>query len=119
MKQFNLAMLGKQGWRLMTSPESLCARVLKGKYFPNCEFMEAKKRKNASHTWRAVLAGRKALEQGLIKRIGDGSTTKVSEDRWIPTAIGNKPICRRDGGTAIRVSDLMTPDGRAYRMRHH
>lgn len=31
---FNKAMLGKQGWRLMTRPDSLCARVLKGRYYP-------------------------------------------------------------------------------------
>jgi hypothetical protein len=33
IKLFNLAMLGKQGWRLLTNPDSLCAIVLKGKYF--------------------------------------------------------------------------------------
>ena len=32
MQSFNLAMLGKHGWRLLTRPDSLCARVLKGKY---------------------------------------------------------------------------------------
>jgi hypothetical protein len=45
VKNFNMAMLGKQGWRLMTKPDSLCARVLKGKYFPQGEFMNAGKRK--------------------------------------------------------------------------
>ncbi|KAK3154089.1 hypothetical protein QOZ80_2BG0185830 [Eleusine coracana subsp. coracana] len=77
MKLFNLAMLGKQGWRLMTNPTSLCARVFKGKYFPHCEFMEATKKKNASHTWRAIFVGRKALQMGLIRRIGDGSNTNI------------------------------------------
>jgi hypothetical protein len=41
IKKFNLAMLGKQGWHLMTNPTSLCARVLKGKYYPNEDFMIA------------------------------------------------------------------------------
>ena len=31
---FNLAMLAWQGWRLLTNPESLCAQVLRPKYFP-------------------------------------------------------------------------------------
>jgi hypothetical protein len=29
---FNLAMLAKQSWRLITEPTSLCARVLRAKY---------------------------------------------------------------------------------------
>jgi len=50
IKNFNLAMLGKQGWRLMTNPDSLCARVLKGKYYPQGDFMSVGKKKNSSHT---------------------------------------------------------------------
>ena len=30
LKMFNLAMLGKQGWRLMTRPDSLCAKFSRG-----------------------------------------------------------------------------------------
>jgi hypothetical protein len=31
---FNLAMLAKQAWRLITNPESLCVQVLHAKYYP-------------------------------------------------------------------------------------
>jgi hypothetical protein len=50
VENFNLAMLGKQGWRLMSNPDSLCAKVLKGKYFPQGDFMTVRKKKNSSFT---------------------------------------------------------------------
>jgi hypothetical protein len=40
---------------------------MNGKYFPQGEFLAAKNKKNSSQTWRAILAGRKALDVGLIK----------------------------------------------------
>jgi hypothetical protein len=38
---FNEAMMGRQCWRLLTEPTSLCARVLKARYFPNCDLLDA------------------------------------------------------------------------------
>ena len=110
-------MLGKQGWHLMTSPDTLCARVLKGKYFPNEEFVTAKNKRNSSHTWRAILAGRKALECGLIRRIGDGETTNIWRAHWIPGAIGGKPICPKPGALATRVSELLSEDGSSWNVQ--
>jgi ribonuclease HI len=84
LELFNLALLGKHGWRLMTSPDTLCAKVLKGRYYPMTDFLQATLPRNASATWRAIIAGREALQQGLIKRIGSGLTVDVWNDKWIP-----------------------------------
>ena len=83
---FNKAMLGKQGWRLITRLDSLCARVLKGRYFHDGNFLDSTRKKHASHTWRAILAGREVLEKGLIRRIGDGTSTNIWQHRWFPPA---------------------------------
>ena len=34
LQAFNLAMLAKQGWRLLMNPNFLVARVYKAKYYP-------------------------------------------------------------------------------------
>lgn len=39
-KVFNDALLGRQAWRLIREPSSFFARVLKAKYYPNCDFLE-------------------------------------------------------------------------------
>lgn len=41
LHSFNLAMLAKQVWRLLAEPESLCARVLRARYFPDGNLQKA------------------------------------------------------------------------------
>lgn len=56
MHDFNIALLGKQGWRLMTNAGNLVARVYKSRYFPHTNFLDAKIGSNPSYIWRSVLA---------------------------------------------------------------
>jgi ribonuclease HI len=81
---FNQAMLGRQAWRLLTDPSSLCARVLKGRYFPNCEFWDAPKPRSSSFTWRSILFGKELVQSGVRWGIGDGQRTNLLTDNWIP-----------------------------------
>ena len=94
MRVFNLALLAKQGWRLIQSPESLVARFLKAKYFPNTSFMKAEVKAGSSYVWRSLLAGRKVLNKGLRFQIGCGSQVSVWEDKWCLCLTGfNRSHC--------------------------
>jgi hypothetical protein len=80
--------------------------VLKGKYFPNCTFLEATKKKKSSATWRAILFGRQALVKGLIKMIGPGVLTNIWSDNWIATTPSMRPFIRLPGVQAEKVCGL-------------
>ena len=38
--EFNIAMLGKQGWQLLTNTSSLVARIFNARYYPTSSFLE-------------------------------------------------------------------------------
>ena len=77
-------MLAKQCWRLWDKPDSLCARILKAKYYPTTSIFEAKPKNGMSYSWRSILRGLEVMKLGIIWRIGDGRDIKIWSDPWIP-----------------------------------
>ncbi|XP_019184990.1 PREDICTED: uncharacterized protein LOC109179969 [Ipomoea nil] len=70
--RFNIALLAKQGWRLLKNPNSLVAHLYKARYYPNTDFMNAKLGVNPSYCWRSILAGQDILRRGcIVGLIGD------------------------------------------------
>lgn len=84
---------------------------LKGRYFHDSEFTRSTRKKHASHTWRAIEAGKEVLEKGLIKRIDGGDSVNIWEDRWIPQHFDARPLTPRDCQDVTWVSDLLTASG--------
>jgi hypothetical protein len=83
---FNLALLAKQGWRLIQNPDSLVAKIMMVKYYPNSTFLEASIGRKPSYAWRSIWNSRKLLTEGLIWRVGDGKSIRIWEDLWLPRA---------------------------------
>lgn len=106
---FNLAMLAKQGWRLIQNPESLCAQVLKAKYYPSGNIFSAKKCANMSYTWRSICRGLLTLRDGMIWRVGNGAAINIWSDPWIPRDHTTRPITPRRRNLVTRVEELIDP----------
>jgi hypothetical protein len=106
---FNLAMLARQCWMLVQFPNSLCARLLRAKYWPDGNLWTAKEGPGISYTWRSLVRGLRAMEKGIIWRIGDGSSVHIWEDPWIPTGSSRRPRTPRGGTLLSKVSELIDP----------
>ncbi|PNY13464.1 ribonuclease H [Trifolium pratense] len=82
MEAFNFSMLGKQGWKLLIEPNPLLSRILKAKYFPQRDFLEADIGHNPSNTWRSIWSSQSLLSLGHRWKIADDLTVshlKISD----------------------------------------
>ncbi|KAK3211638.1 hypothetical protein Dsin_016344 [Dipteronia sinensis] len=57
LETVNRALLAKQGWRILKNPDFLAGKILKGNYFSDCNFMDAKKKRkrNTSFVWNSLM----------------------------------------------------------------
>uniref|UniRef100_A0A803PQ00 Uncharacterized protein n=1 Tax=Cannabis sativa TaxID=3483 RepID=A0A803PQ00_CANSA len=110
LRDHNLSLLGKQGWRFMTQPHSLVSRVFKARYFKNVSFLSAKLGNNPSYVWRSIWEAQAIVKQGVRWHIGDGSTIDVLGEPWLPNDA--EPIVTSCHPALVnaKVSNLMAND---------
>ena len=84
IKKFNDSLLAKQVWRMINNLESLCHRVFKARFFPDCSIMDAKESTTGSYAWKSILSAIDVIRKGMVWRIGNGNSVRIREDRWLP-----------------------------------
>ena len=89
-KSFNLAILVKQGWRMLHELNSLMAKTLNAIYFPWKNILAATVGFTPSYTWWSIHESLWVLWKRGYWRIGQGFDVYIWKDCWIPTQNGNK-----------------------------
>ncbi|KAA3460220.1 reverse transcriptase [Gossypium australe] len=112
---FNLALLAKQGWKILMQPNCLFVRVMKSKYFPRGDFMSARLGSYPSFTWRSILGARHVLEEGLGWRVGNGEDISIWNDAWIPGPGHGRVQCQAVDIRFTKVADLIDKEATTWK----
>lgn len=113
---FNLALLGKQAWRLVMKPDSVVSKIYRARYYPGGNFLSAKLGANPSFIWRSVIASQELLKEGLGCRVGSGENINILHEPWLPC--DRDPYIRTENEAlkGNKVSSLMSTDQESWDM---
>lgn len=98
---FNQALLSKQASRLLVNPDSLCAKQMKTKHYPQGHLLDTVFPQSTSLAWQGLMHGLDLLKKRVIWRVVDGSSINIWRDN------SNIKILAKKNRTGIKwVSDL-------------
>ncbi|XP_071924903.1 uncharacterized protein [Coffea arabica] len=93
---------------MVTTPNSLVSKVLKAKYYPHESIFRCKIKQNSSWIWQSLMGERNLVEKGTYRKIGNGKSTKIWEDKWIPGNSQGKPTSAKPQHCTVnRVEELI------------
>ncbi|KAL4323175.1 hypothetical protein GQ457_11G026520 [Hibiscus cannabinus] len=107
---FNIALLGKQIWRLLSTPDSLLCRTLRAKYFPDGDLFGASAPARSSFAWKGLHRAMLRLRDGFFWTLGINSQVRLFRDRWggfSPIALDGDTVDREE--LPLRCRDFMVP----------
>ncbi|CAA7014949.1 unnamed protein product [Microthlaspi erraticum] len=116
--EFNLALLAKQLWRLLMFPDSLLARIMRGKYYSYSSPLRAGHVESPSYGWQSIRAAKPLLMLGIVQKIHSGLNTRAWEDPWIPTSPARPANARTPvAHPRMTVSDFINRDTKEWNLR--
>ena len=61
IEKFNETLLAKQVWRMINNSDSLCYRVFRARFFPNCSILKAKDSIIRFYVWKSIIRARDVI----------------------------------------------------------
>lgn len=107
----NSAFLAKQAWRIIQCPNALWVKVLESLYFPESEFLHAKRKRNASWVWSSLMHGRDTFLKDARWAVGRGDKIDIKTDYWL--ASGDL-VNIEENVEVQRVESLINPISRCW-----
>ena len=86
-------------------------------YYPKSDLLDAEVVGTPSRVWRAIVDDVQILRQGLIRRIGSGTLTRIWDMSWIPRDGLMLPMGTARVGSPLVLSELIDQMSRSWNMQ--
>ncbi|KAL4310628.1 hypothetical protein GQ457_01G034890 [Hibiscus cannabinus] len=116
LSQFNVALLAKQCWRLVTQPNCLMAKILKARYYPQTDFLNSSLGSSPSYVWRSLWSAKGLILQGMGWCIGSGHHVNIWRDLWLPGPHGGVVRGHSINHNYTLVSDLIDAQSATWKV---
>jgi hypothetical protein len=113
MRDMNLALVSKLGWKLHSRSDSMWVSQLSGKYLLYGSFLSLPPpHSSSSWLWKGILLSREIIRLGACHRIHPLSSSSVWNSSWIPTLKLFIPSPAQNSliPPNLIISDLITPN---------
>jgi hypothetical protein len=88
---------------------------LKAKYYPHGDIRDTVFASDPSPVWKGVEFGLELLKEGLISRIGNGKSTQIMRDQWIPRAEGLKITALKKNTRCRWINQLIDQESKTWK----
>jgi hypothetical protein len=111
MREVNLALVSKLGWKLHTRSESMWATQLSCKYLNSGSFLFPPPLSYVSWLWKGILRSRNIIAQGSCHKVHPHSSLPIWTSPWIPSLSSfiPSPAPNSYPPPNLVVSNLITP----------
>ncbi|KAH1063824.1 hypothetical protein J1N35_028811 [Gossypium stocksii] len=93
LRLFNVALLGRQVWRLINYRDTLYYKVLSVKYFSDGDVFNPKSMDKPSFMWQSIAKAAKVLYEGFGWMVGNEKSIKLWHDNWGFEGLSSNSIC--------------------------
>jgi hypothetical protein len=85
MHEFNLSLITKLGWKMITKTDCLWVKQLQNKYIKYGDFLSSPISSSASWLWKGIQKIKPFISTGAYLRVSRNSMAPIWSSNWVPS----------------------------------